>query len=179
MGIPTITTSRLTLRSFVPEDSEPLHRILAEKDVLRYFPSSQPPPLDRVEKLVSNQLCHWQERGYGWWAVEPRSSSTFIGWCGLQFLPETQETEVAYLLGKEHWGRGFATEAARASLRYGFIDLGLEQIIALVHPENESSCRVVEKLGIPFAGRANYFGMELNRYVIQRPDYLVSEQDRT
>ena len=174
MDVPTITTSRLTLRSFNLEDAEPLHSILNGKDVLRYFPSTQPPPLERVQNLLDRQLAHWQERGYGWWAIEHCSSSTFMGWCGLQFLPETDETEVAYLLGREHWGRGYATEAAMASLRFGFVDVGLEQIIALVHPENEGSCRVVEKLGIPFAERATYFGMELNRYVLQRPDYLAA-----
>lgn len=171
MRIPTITTARLTLRAFTAGDAEPLHRVLSDRDVLRYFPNTDPPSQDRVEKLISDQLAHWETRGYGWWAVELRSKSGLIGWSGLQFLPETDEVEVAYLLGKALWGQGLATEAARACLQYAFENLELDTIVAIVHPDNIASQRVIEKLGMSFVDRSPYFGMDCYRYSIERHIY--------
>jgi ribosomal-protein-alanine N-acetyltransferase len=171
MSIPTITTPRLVLRPFADDDAPALHQILSVPGVLRYFPNTQPPPLEKVHKLVSHQLQHWHEHNLGWWAVEPRQEKVFIGWCGLQYLPETDETEVAYLLAKPYWGQGLATEGARASLRYGFETLELEIIIGLVHPENIASQRVIEKLGMPFTNEARYFGIDVYRYALNRSDF--------
>lgn len=174
--IPTVATSRLILRAFTEEDFVPFHRVLSEKEILRYFPSSSPPSREQVEKMVAGQLKHWAEHGYGWWAVEPRTGGKFIGWCGLQYLPETKEVEVAFLLAQGYWGRGLATEGARASLRYGFEELGLESIVGIVHPENEASRRVLEKLGMELVTEARYFGMDCYRYVIDRSAYGVASQ---
>jgi RimJ/RimL family protein N-acetyltransferase len=162
--IPTKWTSRLVLRPFTEDDAEPLYGILCQDDILRYFPNPGPPSPERVQRLVAHQLVHWAERGLGWWAVQPRGTQELIGWCGLQFLPETQETEVGYLLSRPFWGRGLTTEAATTSLRFGFEELGLESIIGLVHPDNIASRRVLEKLGMGFVDRAIYFGMECLRY---------------
>lgn len=164
--IPTLTTTRLVLRPFTAGDAEPLHRLLGGKDVLRYFPNPDPPPPDRVQKLIVQQLAHWGEHGYGWWAVEQRAKQGLMGWAGLQFLPETQETEVAYLLGNAFWGLGFATEAARASLDYGFGEHKLECVVGIVHPENKASIHVIEKLGMSCSGEHVYFGMQVLRYSI-------------
>jgi ribosomal-protein-alanine N-acetyltransferase len=161
---PTLTTARLDLRPFTASDVEPLYLLLQEPDVLRYFPNPSTPPRDRVERIVTHILAHWQEHGFGWWAVHERSRPHLLGWCGLTFLPETGETEVAYCLGKPYWGQGFATEAATASLRFGFDTLALSRIIGLVHPENKASSHVLEKLGMSFVDRSCYFGMELLRY---------------
>jgi ribosomal-protein-alanine N-acetyltransferase len=166
MGIPTLKTARLTLRGFRPEDVEPLYHILQVPGILRYFPNPDPPPRDRVERLITHQLGHWHEHGYGWWAVELPDQRALMGWCGLTFLPETGETEVAYLLAKPYWGQGYATEAAWAALQYGVEHVDVEQIIGLTHPENVRSQRVLEKLGMSFVDQAEYFGMQLYRYAI-------------
>ena len=175
--IPTFTTARLTLRPFTEDDVEPLRRVMGDREVLRYFPSSDPPSRERIERLIQFQLRHWEEHGYGWWAVmlqreaqlgEPLVELPLIGWAGLQYLPETDETEVGYLLGKPYWGRGLATEAARESVRFGFEDLGIETIVGVVHPENIASQRVLEKAGLSFVEEANYFGMDVRRYVRTR-----------
>ena len=72
MSVPVATTPRLILRAFSQEDIDPLHRILSQEGVLRYFPKTDPPPRDRVEKMVLGQLKHWEEHGYGLWAVALR-----------------------------------------------------------------------------------------------------------
>lgn len=83
-----------------------------------------------------------------------KSDSSFIGWCGLHFLPVTNETEVGYLLGESWWGKGYATETATASLQYAYKQLNMMQIIALVHSDNKASIRVIEKLGMDFINAA-------------------------
>lgn len=168
MEIPTVTTARLILRPLTEADTQSLHCILGERGVLRYFPHPDPPPRDKVRKFILGQLGHWEDHGYGWWAVQPRSTKELIGWSGLQFLPETEETEVGFLLSRSYWGKGLATEAARASLRYGFEELGLGSIVAIVHPENRASRRVIEKLGMSFVDQAQYFGMDCYRYSMAR-----------
>jgi ribosomal-protein-alanine N-acetyltransferase len=164
MTVPTLITSRLTLRPFTEADAEPLRRILNEDQVLRYFPRPDPPDLARVQRLIAGQLEHWDEHGLGWWAVDCRTTGELIGWNGLQYLPETDEVEVAYLLGKAHWGQGLATEGALSSLRYGFGSLGLGSIVGIVHPGNIASRRVLEKIGMTLVDEAEYFGMHMCRY---------------
>lgn len=173
MPIPTMTTPRLTLRPFSEEDAPALQRILGVEGVLRYFPSPDPPTLERVQRFIAGQLKQWQEHGLGWWAVEPRAEKRLIGWNGLQYLPETGETEVGFLLDKAYWGQGLATEGARVGLLFGFDTLKLEQIIALVHPENEASQRVIAKLGMPLVERTQYFGMDVYRYVLSASAFRV------
>jgi ribosomal-protein-alanine N-acetyltransferase len=160
------------LRPFVEPDVDPLHRVMSDPEVLRYFPSPNPPARDQIERLIEFQLKHWDQHGYGWWAVcaTDLPEAPLIGWAGLQYLPETDETEVGYLLDKGHWGRGLATEAARSSVRFGFDDLGIEAIVGIVHPENVASQRVLEKAGLVYVERAHYFGMDVYRYLITRSD---------
>ena len=172
MDIPTIKTDRLVLRPFTEHDAEELHRILAQEGVLRYFPTTDPPPLDRVQKLIAAQLERWEEHGFGWWAVETHSHNRFIGWNGLQYLPETEEVEIGYLLDQPFWGQGLATEGARIGLSFGFDTIKLEEIIALVHPENAASQRVIVKLGMFFVAEAHYFGINVNKYRLEHGSFV-------
>jgi ribosomal-protein-alanine N-acetyltransferase len=167
MGTPRVVTERLILRSFTEQDSEALHRIMNEEGLLRYFPNTRPPVPEQVERLIGRQLQHWQDHGYGWWAVELREEPGLIGWNGLQYLPETDEVEVGYLLSHANWGQGLAAEGAREGLRFGFQELGLDEIVGIVHPENWASQRVLEKLGMVRTARTEYFGMPVYRYAIE------------
>lgn len=167
--IPAIHTQRLILRPFTLADVQPLHRILSEPDILGYFPRTDPPDIERVHKIIQHQLAHWEEHHLGWWAVIPQEGAELIGWSGLQFLTETGETEVAYLLSKTYWGFGYATEAARAAIKYGFETLNLGQIIGLTHPENRASQNVLRKCGMRYTGYKEYFGMQLLHFSLQTP----------
>ena len=167
--IPKVETQRLILRSLGDADIDPLHHVFCGEGVLRYFPRSDPPSREQVKKMIAGQIEHWEKHGYGWWAVDCRARNRLIGWCGLQYLPGTDEIEVAYLLAQPFWGQGLATEAARAALRFGFEDLGLDRIVAIVHPENAASRRVAAKLGMSFVECAEYFGMDCCRYQMSRP----------
>ncbi len=168
MKIPSIKTPRLLLRPWTPDDAEALFNILQEKDVLRYLPNTTSPPLERAENYIARQLAHWQERGYGHWAVVNQEDDQVLGWNGLEYLPDINETELAYLLRQSVWNRGYATEAAQAAIRFGFDQGGLETIIGLVHPDNTASIRVMEKSGLTFADKITLWGLELKRYRIHR-----------
>lgn len=164
----TVSTARLSLRQFTPDDTDDLFQILSVPGVLQYFPQPDPPERQRVERLISGQIKHWGDHGYGWWAVERSADGKLLGWSGLQYLPETDEVEIGFLLGKPYWGNGLATECGQAGLEFGFDTLGLEEIVGIVHPDNLSSQRVLEKIGLKFVDRAEYFGMDCFRYKIVR-----------
>ena len=83
--IPTIYTPRLILRGFQPEDLEPLHAILSDREVIRYLPRSEPWPLEIVQKVMNRQNTHWETHGYGWYVLECQADHALIGWCGLGF----------------------------------------------------------------------------------------------
>ncbi len=170
MTTPTITTSRLSLRSFTFEDTDALHQILGVPGVLQYFPTPDPPEWDRVGKLIERQIKHWEDYGYGWWAIERLADKQLLGWSGLQYLPETDEIEVGFLLGKPFWGLGLATESAQAGIEYGFDSLSLQEIVGIVHPENIASQRVLEKIGLEFVREAEYFGMACYLYKSNSPE---------
>ena len=164
----TISTVRLILRPLEPADAPILHRIYQTEGVLRYFPNSNPPPLEKLERFIAGQQEHWERYDYGNWGILPAGETEIIGWAGLQFLPELSETEVGYLLDKPFWGKGYATEATRASLQLGFEKFDLDHIIALVHPQNTASLRVIQKCGFVPVETIRLWGIELLRHKLDK-----------
>jgi len=171
LQIPRIAAKGFTMRGFRERDVDDLHAILKNPEVLRYFPPTDSPSLEKVKKLVESQQVHWDEHGYGWWALADHGSDALIGWCGLNYLPDTDEVELKYLLAENYWGKGIATDASLLSLEKWISDTEIEEIVGLVHPENIASQRVLEKVGMLFIEKAQYFGMEVLRYVIERADF--------
>lgn len=167
MTISTLTTQNLTLRAFSEQDAEAMYHILSGQDVLRYFPTTQPPTLPQVQKMIDRLLKHWEKHGYGLWAVELRETGDLVGRCGLQYIPETDEIEIDFILGRQFWGQGFATEAGKASLQFGFEELNLTSIVGIVHVDNLASQRVLQKLGMHLTETKEYFGMMCQRYLIE------------
>jgi len=162
--IPALKTNRLTLRPLQPLDAIVLHHIYQSEGVLRYFPDPDPPPPEKIQRLIAAQLAHWEKYGYGNWGILPEGEKEIVGWAGLQFLPELDETEVGYLLDRPFWGKGYATEAALASLNFGFERFNMDHIIALVHPDNLASRRVIEKCGMIYVETLSLWGIELMRH---------------
>jgi RimJ/RimL family protein N-acetyltransferase len=169
--IPSIHTPHLLLRPWKPEDAEIWYNLLREEGILRYFPNPSPPQRERADRYIAHHLDQWEKRGYGHWAVVNKQDDQVVGWNGLEYLPEINQTEVAYLLSKLVWGKGYATEAARAAIKFGFEVKGLNSIIGLVHPENVASIRVLEKCGLKVEDRINLWNIELCRYSIDRTAY--------
>jgi RimJ/RimL family protein N-acetyltransferase len=145
-----LTTARLLLRQWREEDAEPFTAMCADPEVMRYFPKL----LTREESdaLIENQRLLLELRGWGLWAVEVVGVAPFAGYLGLaepQFDAHfTPCIEVGWRLAREHWGHGYATEAARAAVAFGFDELELDEIVALTTPANVRSRRVMERLGM-------------------------------
>ncbi len=175
LQVPTIKTDRLTLRGFEPDDVDRLAALLGDPAVMRYMPARK--PLSRKQAAASLRrvsMC-WHQHGRGRWAVIPNEDSRLIGWSGLEYLPEVDETEVLYLFGPEYWGKGYATEAAHASLRWGFEELQLECIIGVAFSENAASCRVLEKNGLVYEGRCYISECRMVQYAITRDVFRPGE----
>ncbi len=169
-SVSKIETSRLILRPWRNEDLSPYARICADPEVMRYLSGTM--TRDQAAEQMERWRRHWEERGFGVWAVEEKSSGTFIGFIGLLYHEEWPEgehkTEVGWRLDRSLWGRGLATEGARASLHYGFEELGLERIISIAVPENVASLRVMEKLGMTMGGETRFKGYDVVWYAVDR-----------
>jgi RimJ/RimL family protein N-acetyltransferase len=166
--IPTVRTPHLVLRPLQEADASILLRIYQTEGVLRYFPNPIPPPLEKVQRFIAGQQAHWEKHGYGNWGILLEGQAEVVGWVGLQYLPELNETEVGFLLARPFWGKGYATEAALASLNFGFENFKLDHIIALVHPDNLASRRVIEKCSMKYVDTLPLWGIELMRHRIER-----------
>ena len=145
-----VETERLRLRTWKPEDREPFARMNADSRVMEFFPGV----LSRSESdaLADRIETHFSERGFTFFAAELRESEEFIGFVGLaepsfdtHFTPCV---EIGWRLVSDHWGRGLATEAARAVLRHGFEALRMREIVSFTVPGNVRSRRVMEKIGM-------------------------------
>lgn len=170
------TTPRLTHRAITPDDAPAFYALNSHPDVLRH--TGEPPleSLDQARDALTN-YPDFDTHGFGRWGCFLRrddletgaKAGDMIGFCGLKHLDELGEVDVGYRFFPEHWGKGYATEAGRASIAFGVETLGLERIIALVLPENLGSIRVIEKLGMRAAGRCECEGLDALRYEIRRP----------
>jgi RimJ/RimL family protein N-acetyltransferase len=170
--IPIIKTTHLALCPLVPDNSSTLHQIYLSEGVLQYFPNPVPPPVEKVQRFIDRQALHWQKHGYGNWGIKVGSGDEIVGWAGLQYVPELDETEVGFLFDRPYWGKGYATEAASASLRYGFVQINLDHIIALVHPKNIASQRVIQKCGLKYIETITLWGIDLLRYRIEKKAFF-------
>jgi RimJ/RimL family protein N-acetyltransferase len=144
------TTARLRLRSWRDEDLEPFVALNADPRVREFFPSLQ----TRQESAESMQYIrdHFRHRGFGLWAVEVIGGAPFIGFIGLSVpsfdAPFMPCVELGYRLAFDHWGRGYATEGARAAIAFGFATVGLFEIVAMTAVGNERSRRVMARVGM-------------------------------
>lgn len=127
---------------------------------------------EQSEDQVSRFVRHWEERGFGLWAVEEKGRGAFLGFVGLAHQEDwtrgPYKTEVGWRLDRASWGRGFATEGARASVEYGFEKLGLGGIISIIHPGNTASLRVAEKAGLTLRGKTRWRGNDVVWYAIRQ-----------
>jgi RimJ/RimL family protein N-acetyltransferase len=145
-----LETERLMLRRLIPEDLDALFVLYSDPEIRWFFPEGTLNYDDTKEELEWFLNGHPQHPQLGLWATIHKETGQFIGRCGL--LPWTiegqAEVEVAYLLAKEYWGQGLATEAARAILRYGFDTLHYSRLICMMYPGNIASEKVAQKMGM-------------------------------
>ena len=161
-------TERLLHRAMTVEDAEAFFAFNGNPDVMRRTGEPPLPSLEAAREAIEN-YPDFDEVGYGRWACVLKQTGAVIGFCGLKYLPDLDAVDVGYRFLPEYWGRGLATEACRASLDFGFRTIGLDEVIALVLPDNSASIRVLEKVGMQFDREFVDDGMLVLRYVKQRP----------
>jgi RimJ/RimL family protein N-acetyltransferase len=142
--VPTLTTDRLTLRGWRDDDLDAYAAITADPEVMRFMGG----PLDRADtwRQMAFIAGHWALRGYGLWVVE--RDGELIGRIGLLNPEGWPGLEVGWLLSRGAWGHGYATEAARAAMEHAWRELGAQELISLIAPDNTASRRVAQRLGM-------------------------------
>lgn len=147
---PEIQTERLLLRRWRETDREPFAVMCADRRVMEFFPSLQ--TREETDAVIDRLNSHIDRHGFGFWALEARASGEFLGFTGLSNVgftaPFTPAVEIGWRLAHCFWGMGYASEAARASLAWGFGKLQLEQIVSFAVVSNLRSRRVMERIGM-------------------------------
>lgn len=169
--IPTLDTERLRLRSFRAEDIDAYAAMHADPDVMRYLNGGVPLSRDEAWRSMAAMTGHWTLRGFGLWAVEERETGAFVGRVGLYYPDGWPGKEVGWSLAREHWGKGYAFEAARASLDHAFRALHWPRAISLIHPENRRSILLAERLGERFEREVELHGSRTLVYAIERTSW--------
>ena len=144
----SLRTGRLLLRRWRDADRDPFAALNADSAVVEHLQG--PLSRERSDAFVDRIEAHWESRGWGLWAVEAVDVAPFVGYVGLWPADYVGPgmVEVGWRLAREHWGRGYATEAAREALRFGFTEVGLDEIVSFTVPQNERSWRVMERIGL-------------------------------
>lgn len=145
-----IETERLILRNWQASDAEPYFRINQDPRVIEFLPSSM--TMEQVQSFIVHMQQQWEAYHYTLWAVEEKSSGQLIGFIGLSSLDLSPLfppcVEIGWRLDADFWGKGYATEGAKAALAYGFEQCELDEITAITVPANVRSIRVMEKIGL-------------------------------
>jgi RimJ/RimL family protein N-acetyltransferase len=166
-----LETGRLAIRPYRDDDATALHEVFGSPEVMKWTPSAPSKDMAETAQRLARTMAFTarQPPGMGLWALELRDTSEFLGQVGL-FPVEGKgpDIEVAYELAPRVWGNGYATEAARALVEYGFGELGLERIVALILLANTRSRNVAEKVGLRLTGPGRFYGLDLLVYARDR-----------
>lgn len=167
-----LVTPRLVLRHFTGDDAADLFSMDSDDRVMRYLGAglrgrSREEVQTAVERMAERAAA---KPGYGLLHASLREGGGFVGGCGLFPLQDTGDIEIAYRLPYACWGRGFATEMARAVLEHAFATLDLRRIVGLTWPENAPSQRVLEKIGLRAEGEAVHYGRTMRIYAVSRAE---------
>ncbi len=166
-----LETPRLLLRPLTPADFEALFEVIGDPVTMQFYPS----PYDKQGTLdwIERNLRRYKEDGTSLHAVVLKSNNQVIGDCGpaWQQTDAGRELEIGYHIRRDCWGRGYATEAAKASMTYAFENFAVDHLISLIRPENLPSRRVAEKNGLRIDREIEWKGIRHFVYVISRDEF--------
>jgi ribosomal-protein-alanine N-acetyltransferase len=157
-------TERLKLEFFCEEDIDRYYDILKQENVNKWLGSGSPITKDKIEKIIENDLKHWDKYSIGTWAVKLKENNIIIGHCGFNYIEKLDSFELLYAFDQAYWRKGYASEAASASMEWAKEHSDLKKVIALAYPNNHGSIKVIDKLGFTYVGQKKLFGVELNLY---------------
>lgn len=169
-----IETNRLILRTLTEQDLDTVVELNSDPEVVKYITGGTPMSREKTEARFNFYLEHQKKHGFAIWALINKED--FIGLCGLQYLENTENIEVGYRLAKAFWGKGIATEAARACINYGFNRLNLSEIVAVIDVENTGSHKVIQKVGLKYEKMAFFYNIDLSYYKITKDMFFESQK---
>jgi ribosomal-protein-alanine N-acetyltransferase len=158
-----IETPRLYLREFTMDDAQLLIDLNSDPEVTRYT-GDGPVNEERATQILAEIILPQYKNKLGRWAVHIKSTGEFIGWCGLKYIQELDEVDLGYRFFQKHWGKGYATESAKAVMTYGTDVLKLKQIVGRAAVDNHNSIKVLEKVGLKYKEHAVEHGDEIVKY---------------
>jgi RimJ/RimL family protein N-acetyltransferase len=172
---PPAPTRRLRFRAWAEDDIDAVHELYGDPEVMRWVGGGPSRDLDHSRRRLDWLVAHERTHGFGLWAVEEHSSGEVVGDCGVVLVEGSgPEIEIAYKLVRSRWGRGYATEAAAATLSHAFERLALAELVAFAFPENRASRAVLEKIGMRGEPDEERYGHRLARYRLTRDDWLTA-----
>jgi RimJ/RimL family protein N-acetyltransferase len=167
-----LETDRLKIRRLTEADLPWLIDMRSAEPVHRFLGGTKMQNAEALTKRLQFYIECYAKFGFGFCAMELKDSGELIGTSGLQPLEDTGEIEVGYNLSEKYWRQGFGYECAYAWLKYGFETAGLDRIVAIAHPDNTGSWRIMEKCGMHYEKTEEHYGMECVFYAISREDFL-------
>lgn len=165
-----LETKHLIIKTASQDDYENLCVLQADPDVMRYIGDGVRSPAE-VQNLLEKIMYHQKKHGFGFGTVFEKNTGLFVGGAGLIYLAydDTQpEIEVGYMLHKAFWKKGYATELAKAIIRWGFENLPLDKLVAVIIPDNKGSRRVLEKAGMHYIGESEYRNKKVAKFEINK-----------
>ena len=154
-----IETKRIILRKFDAADAQAVFEFSSNVEVQKHTGDALFKTIDEAEKVIENiWLPEYKKYGYARWAVVHKADNKVIGFAGLKYLAEMDETDIGYRFLPPYWGKGIATEVSKEIIKYGFEILNLERIIGIIEPENIASGKVLENAGLKFYKIDEYEG---------------------
>lgn len=167
-----LETERLLLRHLEPEDADAIYEIIGDPIAMQYYPRSF--TRDDAVTWIHRNRQRYEDDGFGLCAVVLKSENAVIGDCGLtlQTVEDLPELEVGYHFQRKHWGRGYATEAARGCMKLAFEQFGAGKVISLIRPENVASRRVAERNGMKIERQIMRAGLPHLVYAMKRGEYV-------
>ncbi len=175
-----IETERLILRDFLETDQADLFEMDSDPEVHRYLGNRPVKTSDEIKPVIEMVRQQYLDNQIGRWIMVEKATGNVLGWAGLKYIRNTMNSttnfyDVGYRLKQKHWGQGFATEAAKAALEFGFNELNLKEIIGITAIENQASANILKKIGLQFVNQFNDDGMECNWFKITADEWRQNE----
>ena len=171
-----IETERLILRELLPADDEGMFELDSDPEVHLYLGNQPVKSIEEARAIIQSVRQQYIDNGIGRWAVIEKSSGNFVGWTGLKLIRELTNNhidfyDVGYRLIKKYWGKGYATESAKVSLKYGFEQLKLNEIFGITHVDNMKSRKALEKCGLTYIETFERNGIPCNWFRITKEEW--------